>query len=438
MANLVVVGGQWGDEGKGKVVDLLCPVFRHVARFNGGNNAGHTVRFADKHFALHLIPSGILHESCQCYIGPGVVVDPVSLLAEVEKLENQGIPVRRRLHLSPRAHLVLPHHRALDQAREVVKGAQKIGTTGRGIGPTYETRAARLGLRVGLVRDSRGFRSRALQLVDELSRILEAYPGSSVPGDKQLEEALAAAESLAPFLRPVDRLLAEAWQRGEAILFEGAQGTLLDLDFGTYPFVTSSGCLAGYAAPALGLPAKAVDGVLGVFKAYATRVGSGPFPTEIADAWGEHIRNRGNEFGTTTGRPRRTGWFDAVAAREAVRWSGIEAVALTKLDVLDRLPTIPVAVAYQLGEQRLQSLPDTAEELSGLQPVYEELPGWQSETTSIADFAKLPRKAQAYVQRLEELLGVPVVLISTGPRREETILRRQPPLTSWLAALPQA
>lgn len=435
MANVVVVGGQWGDEGKGKVVDLLCPAFRHVARFNGGNNAGHTVRFADRYFALHLIPSGILHENCQCYIGPGVVVDPVSLVSEVENLEGQGIPVRHRLHLSPRAHLVLPHHRALDVAREEAKGAKKIGTTGRGIGPTYETRAARTGLRAGLAREPRRLREKATTLAAELSRLLATYPQAQVPTEEELEQALSSAEKLAPFLRPVDSLLASAWRTGEPILFEGAQGTLLDIDFGTYPFVTSSGCLAGFAAPALGLPAKAIDGVLGVFKAYATRVGAGPFPTEIQDALGEHIRRRGNEFGTTTGRPRRTGWFDAVAARAAVRWSGIEAIALTKLDVLDNLERIPVAVAYRLGGSTLAELPDDAEALADVQPVYEELPGWNTDTSGITGFDALPPLAQAYVRRLEELLQVPVVLISTGPRREETILRRMPPLSLWIPEL---
>lgn len=435
MANVVVVGGQWGDEGKGKVVDLLCPAFRHVARFNGGNNAGHTVRFADRHFALHLIPSGILHENCQCYIGPGVVVDPVSLVSEVENLEAQGVPVRHRLHLSPRAHLVLPHHRALDVAREEAKGARKIGTTGRGIGPTYETKASRTGLRAGLARDPQRLREKAHALAAELSRQLATYLQTQQPTEEELEQALASAEKLVPFLRPVDSLLASAWEKGEAILFEGAQGTLLDLDFGTYPFVTSSGCLAGFAAPALGLPARALDGVLGVFKAYCTRVGAGPFPTEIQDALGEHIRRRGNEFGTTTGRPRRTGWFDAVAARAAVRWSGIEAVALTKLDVLDSLERIPVAVAYRLGDREVIEFPDDAEELAAVQPVFEELPGWNTDTTGITEFEKLPPLAQAYVRRLEELMGVPVVLISTGPRREETILRRIPPLSGWIAEL---
>jgi len=431
MANVVVVGGQWGDEGKGKVVDLLCPAFRHVARFNGGANAGHTVRFADKHFALHLVPSGILHENCHCFIGPGVVVDPESLVAEIAALEEQGVPVRHRLHLSPRTHLVLPHHRLLDQAREAAKGARKIGTTGRGIGPAYETRAARTGLRAGLVRDPSMFRAKAQELAQELSRYLAAYD-TPPPPPEALEAFFSNAERLAAYLAPVDLLLARALALGEPILFEGAQGTLLDMDFGTYPYVTSSGCLAGYAAPALGLPAKAINGVLGVFKAYATRVGSGPFPTEIQDALGEQIRKRGNEFGTTTGRPRRTGWFDAVAARAAVRWSGIEAAALTKLDVLDKLERILMAVAYRFGDQLLEDLPDCPDTLAKVEPVYEELEGWQEDTTAITEFEQLPRNAQTYVRRLEELLGVPVVLISTGPRREETILRRLPPLAGWL------
>ncbi|MGQ9495436.1 MAG: adenylosuccinate synthase [Thermoanaerobaculaceae bacterium] len=437
MANAVVVGGQWGDEGKGKVVDLLCPAFAHVVRFNGGNNAGHTVRFATRHFALHLIPSGILHESTNCYLGPGVVVDPVALVREMESLQEQGVPIRNRLHLAPQAHLVLPHHRALDQAREAAKGAKKIGTTGRGIGPAYETRAARIGLRIGMARSPKRLREMVTEVTSELARILETFPEPSLPQPEELEEWFACADKLVPFIAPVDELLAKAWRAGEPILFEGAQGTLLDVDFGTYPYVTSSGCLAGYAAPALGLPARAIDGVLGVFKAYATRVGSGPFPTEIPDASGEAIRKRGNEFGTTTGRPRRIGWFDAVAARAAVRWSGIEAIALTKLDVLDAFEKIPIAVGYRLGERILSMLPDTAAELAEVQPEFEELAGWQEDTTAVTDFAQLPPNAKAYVRRIEELLEVPVVLISTGPRREETILINRPPLSSWLAPLPR-
>jgi adenylosuccinate synthase len=431
MANVVVVGGQWGDEGKGKVVDLLCPAFAHVVRFNGGNNAGHTVRFADRHFALHLIPSGILQPGCRCYIGPGVVVDPVALLEEVHTLEEQSVSVRSRLTVSPRAHLVLPGHRALDQAREAARGSSQLGTTGRGIGPAYEARAARTGLRLGLTRDPRRLREAVAAASLEIEQELTRFPGVPLPTVEDIQRLTDAALTVASLLGDVGRALAQANAAGQSILFEGAQGSLLDLDHGTYPFVTSSGCLAGYAAPSCGLPSKVITGVLGVFKAYATRVGAGPFPTELADGTGEYLRRRGNEFGTTTGRPRRTGWFDAVAARTAVRWNGVEAVALTKLDVLDELDEIRVATAYRIGEEMRDELPDDAEELAGAVPVYESVKGWKANSSAITAFNKLPSLAQRYVQRLEKLLGVPIVLISTGPRREETIIRRVAPLTRW-------
>ncbi len=439
MANVVVVGGQWGDEGKGKVVDLLCAAFAHVVRFNGGANAGHTVRFADRHFALHLIPSGILHPTCRCWVGPGVVVDPVAILAEKTALEQQGVGVASRLTLSPRAHLVLPGHRALDHAREQAKGTSRIGTTGRGIGPAYETRAARTGVRLGLARKEKRLREAVAAASAELERLLSLYPDATPPAAEAVEEAIEAALRLAPLVGDVSRPLFEAAAAGEPILFEGAQGTFLDMDHGTYPFVTSSGCLAGYAAPACGLPARLLQGVLGVFKAYTTRVGGGPFPTELAETLGEHVRRRGNEFGTTTGRPRRTGWFDAVAARAAVRWNGIEAMALTKLDVLDELDEIQVAVAYRLGQQELHEPPDDVAEVTAVEPVYETFPGWKTSTTGCSSFEDLPGAAQAYVRALETLLGVPAVLVSTGPRREEAILRPIEPLSRWysLAAHPR-
>ncbi len=431
MPNVVVVGGQWGDEGKGKVVDLLCPAFDHVVRFNGGNNAGHTVRFADRHFALHLIPSGIVQPDCRCLIGPGVVVDPVALLDEVRLLEEQAVSVRPRLTISPLAHVVLPGHRALDQAREASSGKSKIGTTGRGIGPAYEARARRTGIRIGLARNPKRLRQAVATASAALEDALARYPDAQTPSADDVERTVEAALALAPLLADVSKALEGAMARGESVLFEGAQGTLLDVDHGTYPFVTSSGCLAGFAAPACGLPARAIDGVLGVFKAYATRVGSGPFPTELMDGTGEHLRRRGNEFGTTTGRPRRTGWFDAVAARAAVRWSGIEAVALTKLDVLDEVAEISIATSYALGGTTTQDVPDDAEDLASAAPVYETMPGWAVNTSGITTFRKLPELAHRYVSRLEELLGIPVVMISTGPRREETIVRRVRPLTSW-------
>ena len=434
MANVVVVGGQWGDEGKGKVVDLLCPAFAHVVRFNGGNNAGHTVRFADRHFALHLIPSGILHAECRCHIGPGVVLDPIGLTEEIHLLEERSVAVRTRLTISPRTHLVLPGHRAVDQARESARGGARIGTTGRGIGPAYASRASRTGVRIGLARHPRRLRQAVEEASAELARTLVLFPELPSISEEDVERTIAAAVELAPLVGDIDRLLFEADGRGEAILFEGAQGALLDVDHGTYPYVTSSGCLAGYAAPACGLPARLVSGVLGVFKAYTSRVGMGPFPTELLDSTGEFLRQRGNEFGTTTGRPRRTGWFDAVASATAVRWSGIDAVALTKLDVLDELDEIRVAVAYRLGDDRLTALPDDTEEIERAVPEYETLPGWKTSTAGITEFAKLPENAQRYVERLEQLLGIPAVLVSTGPRREETIARAVPPLTAWLPA----
>jgi adenylosuccinate synthase len=431
MANVVVVGGQWGDEGKGKVVDLLCPAFEHVVRFNGGNNAGHTVRFADRHFALHLIPSGILQPDCRCHIGPGVVVDPVALLEEIRILEEQAVVVRSRLTISPRAHLVLPGHRALDLAREAARGAARLGTTGRGIGPTYEARAGRTGVRLGLARNPRRLREAVAAASQELEQALQRFPGAEVPTAEELDRTVDAALALAPLLGDVSAALAAADAAGQPILFEGAQGSLLDLDHGTYPFVTSSGCLAGFAAPSCGLPARVISGVLGVFKAYTTRVGSGPFPTELVDSTGEYLRRRGNEFGTTTGRPRRTGWFDAVAARAAVRWSGIEAIALTKLDVLDELDEIRFATAYRIGDEARDEFPDDVDDLGGAVPVYETVKGWKANSSGVTAFGKLPRLARSYVARLEELLGVPAVLISTGPRREETIVRKLAPLTRW-------
>jgi adenylosuccinate synthase len=435
MANVVVVGGQWGDEGKGKVVDLLCPAFAHVVRFNGGNNAGHTVRFADRHFALHLIPSGIVQTECRCLVGPGVVLDPIAFVDEMRTLETQGVSVRPRLLVSQRAHLVLPGHRALDAARESARGAGKLGTTGRGIGPTYECRAARTGVRIGLARNPRRLREAVAQLASEQQRQLSLYPGAESPSAEETERAIEAALSMAPLLGDVSLALAQAGSRGEAVLFEGAQGTFLDVDHGTYPYVTSSNCLSGYAPPSCGLPARFLDGVIGVLKAYTTRVGGGPFPTELGDALGEHLRRRGNEFGTTTGRPRRTGWFDAVASRASMRWNGIDAVALTKLDVLDELDEIRIATAYRIGGNVTEEFPDDATDLLEAEPIYETMPGWKASSSGVTAFEKLPDAACRYVARLEELLGAPAALISTGPRREETIVRAMAPLTGWLPEL---
>ena len=407
MANVVVIGGQWGDEGKGKVVDLLCPAFSHVVRFNGGNNAGHTVRFADRHFALHLIPSGIVQQDCRCVVGPGVVIDPVAFAEEMRMLEQQGVSVRPRLVISPRAHLVLPGHRALDAARELARGAGKLGTTGRGIGPTYESRASRTGVRLGLARTPRRLREAVAQASGELERTLGLYPGATAPAKEEIEATIEAALALAPLLADVSAVLAEAIATKQSILFEGAQGTFLDIDHGTYPFVTSSHCLAGFAPPSCGLPARVLDGVIGVLKAYTTRVGGGPFPTELTDALGEHLRRRGNEFGTTTGRPRRPRRLDRRAARGA------------------------------RGGNRLWGGggPHDAADLAAAEPVYETWPGWKAASSGVTSFEKLPAPARRYVARLEELLGAPAALISTGPRREETIVRAIKPLTRWLPEL---
>lgn len=432
MTNLVVVGGQWGDEGKGKIVDLLCPHFAHVVRFNGGNNAGHTVRFADRHFALHLVPSGILQPGCYCHVGPGVVIDPVALLEEIVMLETASISVRSRLQLSSRAHLVLPGHRALDRARELRRGAGKIGTTGRGIGPAYESRAARSGVRLGLVRHPGRFREAVRAAEADIEASLTVFPNGHTPEPAELEATIEAALALAPMVGDVSSTLGDATG---PILFEGAQGTLLDLDHGSYPFVTSSSCLAGSAAPLCGLPAAAIGGVLGVFKAYATRVGAGPFPTELNDGTGEHLRRRGNEFGTTTGRPRRTGWFDAVAARAAMRWNGIGGVALTKLDVLDEMDEIKIAVGYRLGDQAITEIPDDVEDLALVEPIFETIPGWHIDTSGCTAFDKLPDRARTYIARIEALLGAPIVIASSGPRREETIIRRIEPLVNWIPGL---
>ncbi|HNX49230.1 MAG TPA: adenylosuccinate synthase [Thermoanaerobaculaceae bacterium] len=432
MANVVVIGGQWGDEGKGKLVDILCPAFTDIVRFNGGNNAGHTVRFADRHFALHLVPSGILQPACRCHVGPQVVIDPLGLGEEIRTLEEQGVSVRSRLLLSARCHLVLPGHRALDLAREATRPGGKLGTTGKGIGPTYESRAARTGVRLGLVRQQRRFREAVLVASQELEHQLGLYPDAAPLAEGDIDRFIDAALALAPMVGDVSRALQPYSDPSRAILFEGAQGTLLDVDHGSYPFVTSSSCLAGFAAPACGLPARAIGGVLGVFKAYTTRVGGGPFPTELEDATGEHLRRRGNEFGTTTGRPRRTGWFDAVAAASAMRWNGVEAVALTKLDVLDEVPEIKVAVRYRAADVGLTELPDDADDMAHLEPVYETLPGWRSSTSGVTSFNRLPELARRYVEHIEALLGAPVVIISTGPRREETIVRALPPLQGWL------
>jgi len=434
MANVVVVGMQWGDEGKGKIIDLLCPAFDAVVRYQGGHNAGHTVKFGDRHFALRLIPSGVLHSDMHCVMGNGMVVSPEAFFEELDHLHAAGVETRGRLFVSNRAQALLPHHAALDQARERALGRGKVGTTGRGIGPAYEMKVARYGVRLGeLAADGVGDRLRS-----QIARIepdLEALGGGGesaiAPLQDVEDECRAWAKRLEPFLCETEHLLHRWLEEGKSLLFEGAQGALLDVDHGTYPFVTSSSPTAGGAATGTGVPPTAFDGVLGIVKAYTTRVGGGPFPGELVDAQGEYLRKRGNEFGTVTGRPRRCGWFDAVAVRYAQRINGAALVALTKLDVLDELAEIPVCVGYRIQGEVTRELPSRLDRLERAEPVYKVLPGWRQNTVGILDYARLPQAARDYIAFLEGEMGGEVAIISTGPRREETIIRSSALLESW-------
>ena len=412
VANLVVIGMQWGDEGKGKVVDLLCPAFDVVARFQGGNNAGHTVRFGDRHFALHLIPSGILHPGTRCVAGNGMVIDLEGLFAEIDGLAAEGIDVAGSLFVSDRAHLVLPAHRRRDRGREEALGEDRIGTTGKGIGPAYESKINRSGMRV------------AELLAAAAGGLQEVEGGEEELADAPRELLATWAERLRPLAHDTSRLLNEWIDEGRKVLFEGAQGALLDVDHGTYPFVTSSSSTAGGAATGTGVPPARLGPVLGVLKAYTTRVGAGPFVGELTGSDGEDLRRRGQEFGTTTGRPRRCGWLDAVAARYARRINGVEAIALTKLDILDPFDEIRVLTAYRVDGSERRDFPSTVAELEGAEPVFTTLPGWRTETTGALTHDELPAAARDYVAFIEREVGAPVCLISSGPRREETVLRR--------------
>jgi adenylosuccinate synthase len=429
MSNTVIIGLQWGDEGKGKIVDLLCPAFDAVVRYQGGHNAGHTVKFGQRHFSLHLIPSGIVHPGMQCVIGNGVVLSPEAFFTELDRLAGEGVDPTGRLFLSDRLQLLLPGHAQVDQARELAAGDQKIGTTSRGIGPAYECKAARLGLRPCDL-----FEPGLADRLHQLTQHQEAELGRPVEptGEALLAQVRAWAERLRPYLADTGVLLALWIGEGKSLLFEGAQGTLLDVDHGTYPYVTSSSATAGGACTGSGVPPTALDGVIGILKAYTSRVGEGPFVTELHDAVGEHLRERGTEYGTTTGRPRRCGWLDLVASSYARRINGVGAIALTKLDVLDDCAEIPVCVAYRLDGREITDFPASTEALARAEPVYEVLPGWQSSTVGATEESQLPPAARAYVRYIEERVGAPIALISTGPRREETILRRELPVVQRL------
>ena len=435
MKVVAVLGGQWGDEGKGKLVDLLSNRFDIVARYHGGHNAGHTVKFGSQHFALHLLPAGVVRGRTGV-IGPGVVVDLEALLTEIDALRAAGIEIGENLLLSDRAAVILPHHRLLDAARERVAGDAKIGTTLRGIGPAYESIAARQGIRVAELYRPATLAARIGAIAEETGELLRVLGERNVPSaDRVLHELAPAAERLRAHVTDTGRFLRNRLKGGATLLAEGAHGAMLDLTSGTYPFVTSSHCTAGSVATGLEIAPRALDASLLVLKAYTTRVGAGPFPTELHEETGEFLRKRGNEYGTSTGRPRRTGWFDAVVARTAVELSGAEAVAITKLDCLDELEEIPICLGYRLDGKPLSDLPALSEDVARLEPEYEKLPGWKSTTTGVTRYEELPPAAQRYVRALEDAIGVPAAFISTGPRREETVWRAD---TQFLAGLPPA
>jgi len=420
--NLAILGAQWGDEGKGKIVDLVTPHFSIVARYQGGHNAGHTVYVNGKKFVLRLIPSGILHPGVTCVIGNGVVVDPKALLSEVDELVAAGIDVGNRIVISDKAHLILPYHRDLDLLSEARRGERKIGTTSRGIGPAYEDKIARRGIRVGDLADPAGLEQEVRANVDARNRLVQ---DTTMDAAEVLADLAKHAVRLKPWVRDVSLMLHGAMQKGESILFEGAQGTLLDIDHGTYPYVTSSNASIGGVCTGLGVPPKAIGAVLGVVKAYTTRVGEGPFPTELTGDMGNLLRDSGNEYGAVTGRPRRCGWYDAVAARYGVRINGLDALALTKLDVLDGLEKIDICTAYKCGSRTLNDFPSDLAQLAACTPVYESMPGWKAPTKGCRRYEDLPEAARKYIARLEEVSGVKAGIVSTGSERDDTILRKE-------------
>jgi adenylosuccinate synthase len=436
MPNIVVVGTQWGDEGKGKVVDVLTPHVNVVVRYQGGDNAGHTVVVGREKYVLHSTPSGILHSGCRCVIGCGVVINPAALIEEMETLVRRGITLDGNLFISKNAHLIMPYHPALDRASEAKLGARRIGTTGKGVGPAYIDKAARVGIRMADLLDERLFREKLEVNIAQKNRILsEIYDAQTFTVDAILNPYLRYAGWLAPYITDTPLLLSKWMDSGYSVLFEGAQGTMLDIDHGTYPYITSSSTTSGGAATGTGVPPTRIHGVLGVAKAYSTRVGGGPFPTEMNDEMAETIRERGDEYGATTGRPRRCGWFDAVVLRYAARINGLDTVALTKLDILDQCETVKVCTGYRYRGDLLTDLPEEETVLKAAQPVYEELSGWLAPTSHAKHEGDLPAKARRYLERLEELIGVPLCLISTGAVRDETIVCDDSPLLRWFPSV---
>jgi len=428
MANVAIIGAQWGDEGKGKVVDLFTDETDIVVRFQGGNNAGHTLVVDGTKTVLHLVPSGALHPDKLCVIGNGVVVDPQALFAEIDELTQAGIHVGDRLVISDKAHLILPYHRELDLLSEARRGERKIGTTSRGIGPAYEDKIARRGVRVGDLANADALTDAIRHNVEARNRIIG---DSTMDAREVLDDLRAAWKRMAPWVTDVSLFLARARAAGRSIMFEGAQGTLLDIDHGTYPYVTSSNATIGGVCTGLGIPPRAIDGILGVAKAYTTRVGEGPLPTELTGEIGDRLRESGQEFGAVTGRPRRCGWYDAVAVRYAVRVNGLDALALTKLDVLDGMKELQICTSYRCGGATLTEFPGDVAQLAACEAVYETMPGWKTPTKGARRFADLPGDAQRYIARLEELTGVPATIVSTGSAREDTIIRDDSIAARW-------
>ncbi len=427
MSNVVIVGAQWGDEGKGKVVDILTEKADLVVRFQGGNNAGHTLVVGGQKYALRLVPSGILHSDKTGLVAGGVVIDPDVLLEEIDGLTGRGLKVTpENLIISDRAHLIMPYHQALDQAREGLKGDEKIGTTGKGIGPAYEDKASRIGLRVGDLRDLAYFRSKAEKALVEKNHLLTGlYRSPAVEIDDLMAKAVIWAERLTPFIGDTRRILSQALSQGVRILFEGAQGVMLDLDHGTYPFVTSSNPVAGSVSVGAGVAPDKIGLVLALVKAYSTRVGAGPFPSELEDETGAYLRRQGAEFGTVTGRPRRCGWLDAVVVRTSVELCGAGALAVTKLDVLAGLPELKIATHYLLDGEKIDFIPADIREAERCRPVYESWPGFEGDLSVVRKLADLPKAARRYLDRMAEVCGAPLGLVSVGPDREETILLRE-------------
>ena len=422
MANTCVIGLQWGDEGKGKIIDILAKDYDIIARYQGGGNAGHTLIIGDEKFIFHLIPSGILHQDKKCVIGNGIVFDPKLFIEEIEGLAERNINVTGNLFVSDRAHVVFPYHKKLDLLQEKQKGNSMIGTTGRGIGPCYTDKISRDGIRVAELLDKERFKDKLKRTVEEKNRtFVKLYDDEPVSWEDIYEEYCGYADKIAPFVCDTVDLMARAIGDNKSILFEGAQGALLDVDFGTYPFTTSSNTTSGGVSSGIGVSPKQINNIIGITKAYTTRVGSGPFPTEVEGEDGEHIRKKGGEFGSTTGRPRRCGWFDAVAIQHSVRISGVDSLIVTKLDVLDDQDTIKICTGYKYNEKLYKTFPADIDVLNNCEPVYEEVPGWNENTSGMRSAESLPEKAKDYIKRIENIVGVKVKMVSVGPERSQII-----------------